>query len=66
MPVPRCPICACEAADLSQQRTHLAVQTMEKSDAGVVVCHCIQSHRFVVSLKERVPTEAEVGLSGVS
>jgi hypothetical protein len=29
---------------------------MDKSEADVVVCHCIESHRFVVSPKELVTT----------
>ena len=49
MPVPRCPICGYEAVDLSQQATHSASQSMGNSDAEVVICHCKESHRFVVS-----------------
>jgi hypothetical protein len=52
MPVPRCPVCGCDAADLSQQETLAAPQSMDKPDAEFVICHCIQSHRFVVSVVE--------------
>ena len=52
MPVPRCLVCGCDADDLSQQETLAALQAKDKSDAEVVICHCIQSHRFVVSLVE--------------
>jgi hypothetical protein len=52
MPVPRCPVCGCDAADLSQQESLAAPPSMDKSDAEVVICHCMQSHRFVVSLAE--------------
>ena len=51
MPVPRCPVCGCEA-DSSQRETFAAPQSLEESDAEVVICHCIQSHRFVISLVE--------------
>ena len=54
MPVPRCPVCGHEAVDLSQQETHSAQQSMDKSDAEVVICHCKESHRFVVSLTSAV------------
>lgn len=69
MPVPTCPICGCEAADLSRQGTRSVAQSIEKSDAGVVICHCQENHRFVVSvvsLEERVPTKAVVRRSKVS
>jgi hypothetical protein len=52
MPVPRCPVCGCGTADLSQQETLAVSQSMNKSDAEIVICHCLQSHRFVVSLVE--------------
>jgi hypothetical protein len=52
MPVPRCPVCGCDAADLTQQETLAAPRSMDQSDAEVVICHCMQSHRFVVSLAE--------------
>jgi hypothetical protein len=51
MPVPKCPVCGCEAADLSQQ-TLTAPQSGDKWGEQVVICHCMQSHRFVVSLPE--------------
>ena len=54
MPVLRCPVCGCEAADLSQQKPLAAPQPVDKSDAEVVICHCIESHRFVVLLDEHV------------
>ena len=57
MPVPRCPICGCEAADLSQPEAHSVAQSTEKSDARVVICHCIENHRFVVPLEERFQKE---------
>lgn len=52
MPVPRCPVCGCDADDLSQQETLVAPPSMDKPDAELVICHCTQSHRFVVSLVE--------------
>ncbi len=52
MPVPRCPVCGSEADDLSQRETRAALQSMDKPDAELVICHCTQSHRFVVSLVE--------------
>jgi hypothetical protein len=61
MPVPRCPVCGCEAVDLSQQDTHSALQSMNKSTAEIVICHCLENHRFVVSLKERASVESELG-----
>jgi hypothetical protein len=69
MPVPTCPICGREAADLSQQAqqaAHSAVQSLEKADAGFVICHCIENHRFVVSLQGRIQTEGEVRPSRAS
>lgn len=57
MPVPRCPVCDCEAADFSQQEMPREAQSVEKSDTGVVICHCLESHRFVVSLEKRVLAE---------
>ena len=59
MPVLKCPVCGCEAADLSQQQPLAAPQSVDKSEAEVVVCHCIESHRFVVSLDEHVIAQAE-------
>jgi hypothetical protein len=50
MPVLRCPICGCEASDLSQLQTLAAPQSVDESDAEVVICHCMESHRFLVSL----------------
>jgi hypothetical protein len=58
MPVLRCPVCGSEAPDLNQQKTRAAPQSVDKSDAGVVICHCIESHRFVVSLGDHVLAEA--------
>jgi hypothetical protein len=52
MSVPRCPVCGCNAFELSQQETLAARQSMDKSDGEVVICHCVQSHRFVVSRVE--------------
>jgi hypothetical protein len=52
MPVPRCPVCGCDAGELSQRETRAAPQPMDKPDAEVVICHCTQSHRFVVSRME--------------
>ena len=52
MPVLRCPVCGCEALDLSQPKTLAAPQSVDKSDAKVLICHCVQSHRFVVSVAE--------------
>jgi hypothetical protein len=63
MPVPRCPVCGCDA-DSSQLETLAALQSMDKSDAEFVICHCIQSHRFVVSLVE-IAGGAEQEASGV-
>jgi hypothetical protein len=57
MSVLRCPVCGCEVA-VSQQETDADARSLEKSDAEIVVCHCVESHRFVVSLKECVLSEA--------
>ena len=66
MPVLTCPICGREAVDLNQQATHSAVQSLEKADAGFVICHCKENHRFVVSLQGRIQTEVEVRSSRAS
>jgi hypothetical protein len=66
MPVPRCPVCGCEAADLSEQGMDAAAQSVEKSHAEIMVCHCVESHRFVVSVEERVPAEDLLRLPRVS
>jgi hypothetical protein len=66
MPVPRCPACGGEAADLSEQEMDEAAQSVEKSRAELMVCHCVESHRFVVSLEERGPVEALLWLPRVS
>jgi hypothetical protein len=58
MPVLRCPLCGCEALDFTQPKTLAALQSLDKSDAEVVICHCMESHRFVVSLHEHVLAEA--------
>ena len=58
MPALRCPLCGCEVLDLIQPKTLAAPQSMDKSDAEVVSCHCTESHRFVVSLHEHVLAEA--------
>jgi len=52
MPVPRCPVCGCGTADLSQQETFAASQSRNQFDEEIVICHCQQSHRFVVSRVE--------------
>ena len=41
----------------SQPKTLAAPQSVDKSDAEVVICHCMESHRFVVSLHEHVLAE---------
>jgi hypothetical protein len=64
MPVPRCPVCGCDADDLSQRETRAAPQSPDKSEAAVVICHCTQSHRFVVSLVE-IADGAEYEASGM-
>jgi hypothetical protein len=62
MPVPRCPVCGGEAADLSEQEMDAAARSVEKSHAELMVCHCVESHRFVVSVEERVLAEAPLRL----
>jgi hypothetical protein len=49
MTLPICPVCGREAVDLYQQKAHSTGQCTDKSNAEVVVCHCIESHRFVVA-----------------
>jgi hypothetical protein len=56
MSVLRCPVCGGEAA-VSPQETDAHARSLEKPDAEIVVCHCVQSHRFVVSLKECLLSE---------
>ena len=56
MTLPMCPICSCEAVDVNKQRAHSTAQSLDKPDAEGVVCYCRESHRFVVSPKERVPS----------
>jgi hypothetical protein len=53
MALPKCPVCGGEAVDLYQRKTHSNRQSTDKSDAEVVVCHCIESHRFVVADGDR-------------
>jgi hypothetical protein len=65
MPIPRCPVCGCEAVDLSEPDTRSAPQSMNKSGAEIVICHCLENHRFVVSLNERALAQAGFG-SGAS
>jgi hypothetical protein len=58
MPVLTCPVCGCEAAECSQQKTLAAPQSVDQSEAEALVCHCARSHRFVVSLDEQVLARA--------
>ena len=59
MAVPICPVCGCKAVDSSQQKTLSTQQSMGECGAEVVVCHCAESHRFVVSSKARILAVAQ-------
>ena len=61
MTSPICPVCGREAVDVNQQKAHSTGQFAGKLDAEVVVCHCAESHRFVVAQKDR---RASAGRSG--
>jgi hypothetical protein len=52
---PKCPVCGCEAVDSSQQKT-LPIQQFVTEN---IVCHCLASHRFVVSWQEHCPAATE-------
>ncbi len=58
MTFPICPVCGREAVDVNQQEIFSAAQSIEKSGVAVLICHCTESHRFVVSPKEIVPAAA--------
>lgn len=47
----KCPVCGCEVPS-SRQKLLVALSMINEPGAGVVVCHCPKSHRFVASLKE--------------
>lgn len=55
MPAPRCPLCNGVAVESGPAEVHaVAVAASNSSnESGVVVCHCSQSHRFVVSPIDR-------------
>jgi hypothetical protein len=59
MNLPKCPICGCEAVELKTKEGLWLSQSVLNSDLGVVVCHCIESHRFVVSGKDSVTAITE-------
>ena len=54
MTLPICPVCGRAAVEVNLQETHAAAQSIDKSGVEVVVCHCTESHRFVVSPNELV------------
>ena len=59
MNLPRCPICGCEAVELKTQEALWTSHSVLNSDLSVIVCHCIESHRFLVSGKDSVTTITE-------
>lgn len=50
MAVLKCPVCGSDAVDSNQQKATFSADT--------VVCHCAMSHRFLVSLREGVPSQS--------
>jgi hypothetical protein len=48
----KCPICSCEAIDSSRSEMLSARQPISPTESEVVICHCAESHRFVVSSKD--------------
>ena len=52
MAVLKCPVCGSDAVDSDQQET-----TLPTADANIVVCHCSMSHRFLVAVREDVPSQ---------
>ncbi len=58
MSLPNCPICGREVFDSIQQQGLSASQAEGKTEVQVVVCHCAESHRFLVSLREDVLARA--------
>jgi hypothetical protein len=57
MPVLRCPLCGCEALDFSQPKTLAAPQSVDKSDAEVVIS---PDGKYIVTSKAQTPSEAPV------
>jgi len=47
----KCPVCDCDVL-LSQQESLVAPSMTNELEAGVIVCYCPESHRFVTSLKK--------------
>jgi hypothetical protein len=46
-----CPVCGCDVLP-SRQKLVVAPSMISKAVTEVVVCHCPENHRFVVSPKE--------------
>ena len=53
MAVLKCPICGRDAFNSQQYQAAEALAAQDQLAADLVVCHCVQSHRFVVSPKEQ-------------
>jgi hypothetical protein len=47
----KCPLCGCDVPP-SRQRLVVAPSMTNEAVAEVVVCHCPENHRFVVSPKD--------------
>jgi hypothetical protein len=48
----KCPVCGCNAVNSSRQEGLRAQQPAKEDDPKVVMCHCVASHRLVVSFRE--------------
>jgi hypothetical protein len=48
----KCPLCGCDVPPSRQKLIVAPSTTNEAVTAEVVVCHCPENHRFVVSLKD--------------
>jgi hypothetical protein len=59
MTLPKCPVCGGEVAAYSEQKTLPASQSVLDLDQGAIVCHCTESHRFVVSSRNAKSDEPE-------
>lgn len=49
--LPKCPVCGCDVPP-SRQKLVVAPSMTNEAVTGVVVCHCPENHRFVVSPKD--------------
>ncbi len=47
----KCPICGCDVA-LSRRKLVVVPSMTNEAVTEVVVCHCPENHRFVVSTKD--------------